>query len=272
MPGVRVTVVDNASPDDSLGADRGPAVDDRPLAPQRRVLLRLQPRRRRAATPRSCSSSTRTPASTRRRWPRCGRPSTAHPARRARRPAARSTRTATLAWSLRRFPRQRSTFAQALFLHRLWPRAPWTDELVRDPAAYERAGHAGLGLRRLHARPPRRVRGDRRVRRGLLPLLRGHRPVPPPLGRRARGALRARGGGAPRGRRLVGRRATPRRSPPAAACSTRASTSARRRARVAGARRGARGGHPRGGGAPPPRLAPRPPGGAPRRLALRPRP
>lgn len=46
----------------------------------------------------------------------------------------------SLAWSLRRFPRQRSTFAQALFLHRLRPRAAWSDELVRDPAAYGRAG------------------------------------------------------------------------------------------------------------------------------------
>jgi GT2 family glycosyltransferase len=44
----------------------------------------------------------------------------------------------TLAWSQRRFPRQRSTFAQALFLHRVWPRAAWTDELIRDPEAYER--------------------------------------------------------------------------------------------------------------------------------------
>lgn len=40
--------------------------------------------------------------------------------------------------SLRRFPRLRSTYAQALFLHRLLPRAGWTDELVRDPGAYER--------------------------------------------------------------------------------------------------------------------------------------
>jgi len=47
-----------------------------------------------------------------------------------------------LAWSLRRFPRQRSTFAQALFLHRIWPRANWTDELVRDPGCYERPGTA----------------------------------------------------------------------------------------------------------------------------------
>jgi GT2 family glycosyltransferase len=42
-----------------------------------------------------------------------------------------------LAWSLRRFPRHRSTFAQALFAHRLWPLASWTDELIRDRAAYE---------------------------------------------------------------------------------------------------------------------------------------
>ena len=38
--------------------------------------------------------------------------------------------------SLRRFPRARSTFAQALFLHRLFPKADWTDELIRDEGAY----------------------------------------------------------------------------------------------------------------------------------------
>jgi N-acetylglucosaminyl-diphospho-decaprenol L-rhamnosyltransferase len=43
-------------------------------------------------------------------------------------------------YSQRRFPRLRSTYAQALFLHRLFPRAPWTDELIRDEAAYERRG------------------------------------------------------------------------------------------------------------------------------------
>ena len=48
----------------------------------------------------------------------------------------------SLAWSVRRFPRLRSTFAKALFLHRVWPRARWTDELVRDPAVYERAATA----------------------------------------------------------------------------------------------------------------------------------
>jgi N-acetylglucosaminyl-diphospho-decaprenol L-rhamnosyltransferase len=46
----------------------------------------------------------------------------------------------SLDYSQRRFPQLRSTYAQAVFLHRLFPRAPWTDELVRDPAAYERTG------------------------------------------------------------------------------------------------------------------------------------
>jgi len=40
--------------------------------------------------------------------------------------------------SLRRFPRLRSTYARALFLHRLFPHASWSDEIVRDAAAYER--------------------------------------------------------------------------------------------------------------------------------------
>jgi GT2 family glycosyltransferase len=39
--------------------------------------------------------------------------------------------------SQRRFPRAISTFAQALFLHRLLPHAGWTDELVRADDAYE---------------------------------------------------------------------------------------------------------------------------------------
>jgi N-acetylglucosaminyl-diphospho-decaprenol L-rhamnosyltransferase len=45
-----------------------------------------------------------------------------------------------LDFSLRRFPRLRSTFAQALYLHRVFPRASWTDELVRDAAVYARPG------------------------------------------------------------------------------------------------------------------------------------
>ncbi len=43
----------------------------------------------------------------------------------------------SLAYSLRLYPRIRSTFARGLFLHRLFPRARWADELIRDAAAYE---------------------------------------------------------------------------------------------------------------------------------------
>lgn len=41
--------------------------------------------------------------------------------------------------SRRRFPRVLSTFAQALFVHRLLPRARWTDEVLRDEHGYARA-------------------------------------------------------------------------------------------------------------------------------------
>jgi hypothetical protein len=46
----------------------------------------------------------------------------------------------TLHHSLRRFPRLRSTYAQALFLHRLAPRALWADEVIRRDEWYERTG------------------------------------------------------------------------------------------------------------------------------------
>lgn len=39
--------------------------------------------------------------------------------------------------SQRRFPALRSTFAQALFLHRVFPLATWTDEVVADPDVYD---------------------------------------------------------------------------------------------------------------------------------------
>ncbi len=48
----------------------------------------------------------------------------------------------SLEFSLRRFPRLRSTYARALFLHRLFPLAAWSDEVVRDPTAYERSREA----------------------------------------------------------------------------------------------------------------------------------
>jgi GT2 family glycosyltransferase len=45
-----------------------------------------------------------------------------------------------LDFSQRRFPRLRSTYAHALFLHRVFRGAPWTSELVQDPAAYVHSG------------------------------------------------------------------------------------------------------------------------------------
>jgi N-acetylglucosaminyl-diphospho-decaprenol L-rhamnosyltransferase len=47
-----------------------------------------------------------------------------------------------LEFSLRRFPRLRSTYARAFFRHRVFPRASWTDEVVREPDAYAEAGRA----------------------------------------------------------------------------------------------------------------------------------
>jgi GT2 family glycosyltransferase len=40
-------------------------------------------------------------------------------------------------YSLRRFPRLRSTYSQALFLHRVAPSADWADEAIRRLGAYE---------------------------------------------------------------------------------------------------------------------------------------
>jgi N-acetylglucosaminyl-diphospho-decaprenol L-rhamnosyltransferase len=48
----------------------------------------------------------------------------------------------SLEFSRRRYPRLRSTFAQALFLHRLFPHAAWADEVVRDPEAYAASSRA----------------------------------------------------------------------------------------------------------------------------------
>ena len=45
-----------------------------------------------------------------------------------------------LEFSQRRFPRLRSTYATAFLLHRLAPRATWSDEVVRDVSLYERPG------------------------------------------------------------------------------------------------------------------------------------
>ena len=44
----------------------------------------------------------------------------------------------TTDFSIRRFPRLRSAYGQAFFMQRLFPKASWVDEVIRDPAAYER--------------------------------------------------------------------------------------------------------------------------------------
>jgi N-acetylglucosaminyl-diphospho-decaprenol L-rhamnosyltransferase len=43
----------------------------------------------------------------------------------------------SVAYSQRRFPTLRSTFSQALFLQRVFPAKAWSDEVIRDAAAYE---------------------------------------------------------------------------------------------------------------------------------------
>jgi GT2 family glycosyltransferase len=46
----------------------------------------------------------------------------------------------SLDFSQRRFPRLRSTYAHALFLNKVFGRAPWASELVQDPRDYEHPG------------------------------------------------------------------------------------------------------------------------------------
>ena len=48
--------------------------------------------------------------------------------------------------SARRFPRVRSAFGEALFFHRMLPRAPWATELVRDPDAGDVEWLSGAAL------------------------------------------------------------------------------------------------------------------------------
>jgi hypothetical protein len=43
-------------------------------------------------------------------------------------------------FSIRRFPRLSSTYGQALFLHRVFPRARWADEVVREMTLYRDGG------------------------------------------------------------------------------------------------------------------------------------
>ena len=133
---VRVIVVDNASPDGSLEAVRDLDVTAIQLPEQRRLRARRQ--RRLAGGLGALRPALEPGRANRRRIARGAR-------RRGRggldvgAVAPRIVHTdGSLDYSQRRFPRLRSTYAQALFLHRIFPSASWTDELVRDDAAYGR--------------------------------------------------------------------------------------------------------------------------------------
>lgn len=136
--GVRVIVVDNASPDRSLDALAGVPVDTLQLdanggfshgvnagwrAGAGSYVLLLNP------DARIDESSLAILAAVLDENPRAGAvaPRIVHA-------------DGSLDFSQRRYPRLRSTWARALFLHRLFPRATWTDELVRDDTAYTTRG------------------------------------------------------------------------------------------------------------------------------------
>ena len=81
--------------------------------------------------------------------------------------------------SQRRFPRLRSTYAQALFLHRLRPAATWTDAGRPRSPGLRGPRPARVGIGSMPARAPLHPRGAGRPRRALLPVLRGQGPRPP---------------------------------------------------------------------------------------------
>ena len=220
-------VVDNASSDGSLEVDCRPSSRaDRALS-ERRLRTRLQ--RRLARRPGSVRPLPE---------PRCAhrlggsRAPRGRPRGVRRRVGAVAPRInhddGTLDYSLRRFPRLRSTYARALFLHRIFPRATWTDELIREPECLRASRLAGLGLGRVHPRAPDGSRGARRLRRGLLHVLRGHRPVPPTARCRARASVRAGGGHHAHRRRLRPTCVAPAGPRGRAGSGTPASTGARR--------------------------------------------
>ena len=118
---------------------RGPSRPRHPVAAQRRLRVSGATWAWPADQRSSCCSSTPTHKSTRRAsrcsWTRL---------RADPRLAGVGPRTVDdsgrLAFTQRRFPRLRSTYAQALFLHRFAPFAAWSDDAIRDREAYERWG------------------------------------------------------------------------------------------------------------------------------------
>ena len=133
-----------------------------------------------------------------------------------------------LVWTQRRFPRLRSTYSQALGLHHLAA----ARELGRrgdQPAraTYARPGDTGLALRWMRADAQGGARRRRRPGRGLLPLLGGNGPVSSPEGPRLASALRAARDRLPQVPRIGAAARAPPRSWPLAAYATHASITAR---------------------------------------------
>jgi hypothetical protein len=135
---VRVIVVDNASPDGSLDAVVGLPVTTLPLRSNRGFAHGVNAGVAAGTSPYVLLLNPDT-----RMGPEALR-LLVHVLEREPRAGAAAPRivdeAGVLDFSQRRFPRLVSTYSQALFLHRIWPRATWVDDVVRDERAYERPG------------------------------------------------------------------------------------------------------------------------------------
>ena len=132
---MNVVVVDNASHDDTLATIADLPVTTIPSDGERRVRRRLQ---RRLALDVVAVRTLPQPgrAHVRRGGSARSRDERRHDPRPRPSGLELVTPSGELDYSLRRFPRLRSTYARALFLQRLLPRASWVDEVIRDPRAY----------------------------------------------------------------------------------------------------------------------------------------
>ena len=78
----------------------------------------------------------------------------------------------------RRFLDVASVWAQALFLHHLFPAAAYPRNVIPRRGGLREIGGAGLALRSLPSSSPLDARGARRFRRAVLHVLRGSGPLP----------------------------------------------------------------------------------------------
>ena len=88
--------------------------------------------------------------------------------------------------SCRRFPTVFRLATEYLYLRKIAPRSPHPQRLLLRRVRPRRGLARRLGDGRLRARAPRAVRAAGRLRRGVLPLLRGGRPALPRRGSSAR--------------------------------------------------------------------------------------